>query len=166
MLLIILEEYLQNGRAKVFWGNFPITTCYYDSYAFVSMGKDAFMLPDNFVLNRRQYIHLHLPFHKYLSCQSAFCGIGLYKYQLIKKNRYIVHKNILSNSNKLESICEHIPFNLSLINKGYCNYISKYMYVDYNERISFIYFIAIYVPSFLIYIYRYLKKHMQNGTKE
>lgn len=155
-----------NGRAKVFWGNFPITTCYYDSYAFVSMGKDAFMLPDNFVLNRRQYIHLHLPFHKYLSCQSAFCGIGLYKYQLIKKNRYIVHKNILSNSNKLESICEHIPFNLSLINKGYCNYISKYMYVDYNERIIEIYFIAIYVPSFLIYIYRYLKKHMQNGTKE
>lgn len=79
-----------------------------------------------------------------------------------------MHKNILSNSNKLESICEHIPFNLSLINKGYCNYISKYMYVDYNERISFIYFIAIYVPSFLIYIYRYLKNtcRMERRNKE
>ncbi|MCD7923836.1 MAG: hypothetical protein LUI85_03720 [Bacteroides sp.] len=155
-----------NGKAKVVLGKIPIANCYYDSYAFVPIGKNAFMLPNNFVLNRRQYIHFHLPFHRYLLCQSAFCGIGIYKYRLIKGKRYIVQKNTLSNSSKLESICEHVPFNLSLVNKGYCNYISKYMCVSYNEKMNFMYFAASFMPSFLFSIYHYLKKHLFNETKK
>lgn len=155
-----------NGKAKVFLGKIYITGCYYDSYAFVPIGENAFMLPDNFVLNRRRYVHLHLPFYKYLFCQSAFCGIGLYKYQLIKGSRYVMQKNTLSNSSKLESICEHIPFNLLLINKGYCNYISKYMTVDYNETMSFMYFAATYMPSYLIRIYHCLKSYVYNEKEK
>jgi hypothetical protein len=62
---------------------------------------------------------------------SAFGGVGVYNYQAIKNLRY---KMLLNPLNKLEAICEHIPFNQEIIKQGFNNYIARDFKVIYGKH--------------------------------
>ena len=144
-----------NGSANVTIKGIHIGKCYYDSYAFVSRSDEPYKLEADFVLKRRKFVLRNLLFKKYLKCKSAFSGIGIYKFNLIKDNQYSLVPNIETES-KLQCICEHIPFNMHIINQGYSNYIVRNLKVKYKERISFTYFMAVFSPSCFLKLYHKL----------
>ena len=62
---------------------------------------------------------------------SAFGGVGVYNYQAIKNLRY---KTILNPLNDQEAICEHIPLNQEIIQRGFNNYIARDFQVVYETH--------------------------------
>ncbi|MBE0650624.1 MAG: hypothetical protein IH595_07260 [Bacteroidales bacterium] len=67
----------------------------------------------------------------YYNVISAFGGLGIYKYEAVKNIKY----SLLTNcENDNDAVCEHIPFNLGIINSGYKNYISKDLEVIYGPH--------------------------------
>ena len=62
---------------------------------------------------------------------SAFGGVGIYNYAVIKDLRY---KTVLNPVDKQEAICEHIPFNHEIIKRGYKNYIARDFQVIYQRH--------------------------------
>ncbi|RYF26875.1 MAG: hypothetical protein EOO42_00180 [Flavobacteriales bacterium] len=67
----------------------------------------------------------------YLNIISAFGGIGIYKYDAIDSLTYVVKNNSRMHT---EAICEHIPFNTEIVNKGYRNYIARDLSVTYGTH--------------------------------
>jgi len=67
-------------------------------------------------------------FHKVI---SAFGGLAVYNYKAISQLQYKTESN---SSDVNEAICEHIPFNRSIIQSGFSNYISKDMEVIYGKH--------------------------------
>lgn len=102
---------------------------YYDGYAFLEYGNNCFKLEPKHVTFARRYVTAQMCFKSYLRCNSAFSGVGVYKYKLIRGKRYYCQPNLCKNS--IESLCEHVPFNLSLINSLHNNYVSRRMRVHY-----------------------------------
>lgn len=126
---------------------------------------------DLFAYVPKEYIHEHhrkthevfvsgqtatkaLKKEKYLECISAFGGIGVYKWDVIDKFSYEVIRN--NRSNVYEAVCEHIPFNLKVINKGFKNYICKDLKVIYGKR-SLKHVIINSIIPFPVFSYLYKK---------
>ena len=63
----------------------------------------------------------------WISVNSAFGGIGIYKRYLFNKSDYIYNKD-----NKVQEMCEHVNFNFTLIDKGYSLYINPKFVNSYN----------------------------------
>lgn len=63
----------------------------------------------------------------YLSVQSAFGGIGIYRYAAIRNARY---KAVMTSDGQQNAFCEHIPFHLEIIRQGYKNYVCRRMIVN------------------------------------
>ena len=92
----------------------------------------------------------------YLECISAFGGIGIYKWEIIKNSHYKALPN--TRSNVYEAICEHIPINLKIIEMGYKNYICKKLKVVYGKRsIEHIIINSILPYPFYSWLYRKIK---------
>lgn len=68
---------------------------------------------------------------KYYSVISAFSGIGIYRYAAIKGLRYKASPNKAMYGT---AVCEHIPFNIEIINRGYKNYINRDFVVGYGTH--------------------------------
>lgn len=86
---------------------------------------------------------------------SAFGGVGIYNYHAIKGLRY---KNVLNPLNSLESICEHIPFNREIINRGFNNYIARDFKVSYGNH-NWILILKLILPvKAFIYLFPILLK--------
>lgn len=135
------------GIANVCYNDFPLFPCYYDCYAFVPVNRKKYELSsDNFLLPRK-YVFGRIAFTKYLSCSSAFGGIGIYKYKLISGKRYCCQENPAKNS--MECLCEHVSFNCSLIDSIHMNYISRSMKVKYQEKVTFQSFISLFIPCWI-----------------
>lgn len=66
----------------------------------------------------------------YYPVASAFGGIGIYKFEAIKGLKYTCERN---RDDVVEAICEHIPFNLQVLDRGFQHYICKNMEVYYGE---------------------------------
>lgn len=133
-----------------------IASYYYDVYAFSKYGEKKYIQNDILMYDARQYLFLHTRSNMFIKCNSAFSGIGVYKYDLIKDKKYYCKYN--SEKNNIESLCEHISFNFNLSN----NYISNRMKVYYNEKFNWKTFILIFIPSrikkSLIYMYNAILK--------
>lgn len=71
--------------------------------------------------------------HQFSSCRSAFNGIAVYKWDVIKDLRYRTMQN-----KELEecgaSICEHLPFHSDIISNGKKVYITGIMEVVYMHK--------------------------------
>jgi hypothetical protein len=86
---------------------------------------------------------------------SAFGGVGIYNYQAIKGLRY---KNVLNPLNRLESVCEHIPFNQEIIKRGFNNYIARDFKVSYGKH-NWILMLKLILPvKAFIYLFPLLLK--------
>jgi len=93
--------------------------------------------------------------HKKYSVISAFSGIGIYRYEAIKGLRYKASLNKAMNGT---AVCEHIPFNMEIIKRGFKNYISRDFIVVYGtHNLGLI--LKLYVPYSLFNFSRqfYLK---------
>lgn len=107
---------------------------YYDTYAFLPNGKDYKDLhnkPSNRLTRLFQGFRIYKTIQQsaYTECSSAFGGIGIYKYEYIRDLSYRTYPS----GTKEQSICEHIPFNLDLKQKGASLFISRDVRVCYSE---------------------------------
>jgi glycosyltransferase involved in cell wall biosynthesis len=110
----------------------------YDSFAFVAQGddylrRDDYVVTDEFHPQVAYQMTLALKKHKYLPCESAFNGIGLYRYEAIAGARYSISQNEALKAINC-SLCEHIGFNKKVRLKGYGIYIARDMKVIYHHE--------------------------------
>jgi len=106
-----------------------------DSYAYVDEGVDPLKskcwgIDHNFHQVTGARMTWKLRKHPFLSCYSAFNGIGVYRWEAIKDETYHVMQTPELKAFQA-CFCEHVPFNLSVIQKGYRNYIVRDMKVIY-----------------------------------
>jgi hypothetical protein len=104
---------------------------YHDLYAFSEKKPisgtyltHAEMFKNSKAINRK------LKSSSYLPVFSAFGGIGIYKFEAIKGLRYEAIKN---NDKLMEAVCEHIPYNLAIRDRGFGNYVSRDLDVYYGD---------------------------------
>lgn len=113
-----------NGTRRVIGSLLPF---YYDLYAFVpAWGKAARSLAQMRANGRELQDQMRVD--QYVECQSAFGGIGVYRYDAIKGNCYSVAVN---SERRDEVLCEHIPFNSEA--RGKC-YVAREMRLNYGRR--------------------------------
>lgn len=114
-----------NGQ-RFFKGAFPY---FFDLYAYLPMDCNNEMSRKNdelFYESKR--ITKQLRKIEYLECLSAFGGLGVYKWDLIKNLNYQALPN--TRSKMFEVICEHVPFNVQIAK----NYVCRDMKVNYGSR--------------------------------
>ena len=104
---------------------------FYDTFAFIPYKSKYIDLTINENITHAHKMTNKVKYNSYIKCLSAFGGIGIYKWNIISDLYYKADKNNRSKVN--ETICEHIPFNIEIINKGYMNYISSRMKVIYGK---------------------------------
>jgi hypothetical protein len=94
--------------------------------------------------------------NNYYKVISAFSGVGVYNYKAIKDLKY---KTVLNPLNNKEAICEHIPFNIDIVKRGYSNYISRDFQVVYGAHNLGLIF-KLLIPSILFnLLYPIIKKY-------
>jgi len=113
-----------NGKvfSKIFYDIFAVQECPLpDRIGFTPQSLDYRQKTIGKIINRNYFT----------SVVSAFGGVGIYKYNIIRDYKYYVVPNC---ENENEALCEHIPFNIEIIKAGYMNYISKDLYVLYGDH--------------------------------
>ncbi|WP_369753148.1 hypothetical protein AB3G34_00870 [Flavobacterium sp. WC2409] len=124
---------------------------YYDVFAVYEYPqKDFFSYTDESLERTFRTINKNTKKYKYHNVISAFGGIGIYKYPAIKSLRYKAIKNMFNDN---EGICEHIPFNMGIIDAGYKNYISRDFFLEYGTH-KFGLILKLFLhPKFFNFIY-------------
>lgn len=111
----------------------------YDYFAYLPKGKSINEYFSKIFFNRffKPYIEFRMncaiqktPFWE---CHSAFGGVGLYKWSVVKDFSYEIF--IPSSFEKDNScVCEHVPFNMKVVAGGAKNYVASKMQVDYGKN--------------------------------
>lgn len=117
---------------------------YYDYFAYVPYGSKGLSMKYNDMFFQPRKIGKLLRRNKYVKCVSAFGGMAVYKWELVKNLRYRAEKNTVCDV--CEVMCEHIPFNNEIMEKGAANYIAADMEVSYG-RCSMYYAIVTNLPE-------------------
>ena len=116
--------------AKIF--NHIINGRYYDSFAYLPYKSSVEDLIDEEFCINNDFLMKQLKQKEFVECDSAFAGIGIYKYKSLNNRMYLVEKNNRSLNHDI--ICEHIGFNRISPNSNSVNYIVKRMTVLYEQR--------------------------------
>ena len=124
-----------NGRVLIedFYGHRTFSPFQYDSYAFMDERinyKDTgdwcihrhFHAITSLILNR------NIMKNPFLPCSSAFNGIGIYRWSVIKNLRYRVEQTRELKAVNA-SFCEHVPFNADVRSLGFGLYVVRDMEV-------------------------------------
>ena len=108
-----------------------VHSLYHDLYAYIDKMPSVkpYLTPAEMFKNSKRLTKL-IKLNNYLPVVSAFGGVGVYKYEAIKGLRYTVEANecIL-----MEAVCEHVPFNMNVVTRGYRNYICNKMKTYYGK---------------------------------
>lgn len=124
----------------------PVYTMFHDMYAYVDVlpAKMPYMTYGK-LFHQKKMMNASLKKNRFLPVQSAFGGIGIYKYDLIKDQRY----NAVANGDQfMESLCEHVLFNRIVVDKKFDLYIDAKLKVYYGKSNKLIVFRNI-VPLWL-----------------
>lgn len=114
----------------------------------------------------------------YHQCNSAFNGIGIYRWEAIEGLQYEVYQTPELKAVNA-SLCEHVPFNYCVVLRGYKNYLSKeiktIIFTKTARKHSLLNRWKDYVPQYdflkhnkhikrkiLYYIFRYIKNSFTN----
>jgi hypothetical protein len=132
---------------------------YYDGYPLVMDFDDerGVSLTLKEIQKAKYLLSRCLRVNEYAGCISAFGGIGIYKYEYIKCERF--HVMINTRSKVIESLCDHVSINYPLYKKMPGTlYIARKMKVYY-EKVPSIkeWLIALLPFSFQMFLYRLLK---------
>lgn len=142
-----------NGRQ---WYN-RFLSKYYDMFAYVPYGSENYDLTFKDMIEGVRSLLEKMKKNNYVECDSAFGGIGIYRWEAVSESVYKTEKN--RKSKWFDMICEHILFNRDVKNCGYRNYICRDMKVWYgkcplNECIAF----SVLPAKLLFAIYKMLNK--------
>lgn len=104
----------------------------FDQYAFMADDEDLDDMKIGMFTSRNLYrrgkqVNSELQKCTYYPVHSAFGGIGVYRSEAISNLRY---QAVIIDSRYHKAFCEHVPFNLGIIKKGYKNYICLHMVVN------------------------------------
>jgi len=120
-----------NGYTDTKCAKLVIYTMFHDMYAYLDeLPKAKPYLTLKKLFENKKLMNSKLKENDFLSVASAFGGIGIYKVEAIEGLRYTAEPN---EDKYMEAICEHIPLNISVIKRGYNNYISSQMKVYYGS---------------------------------
>ena len=84
---------------------------YHDTYALTEIGKDTEIQTESIINNNQakwSFLKRGIPL---IPVYSAFGGLAIYRYNLIKNKRYAVQEN---NDQRVEVKCEHFTFHQSI----------------------------------------------------
>ena len=110
----------------------------YDAYAFVPEGIDPMQTGDWIISSHFHkvtawYFNHLVHSHEYLPCQSAFNGIGIYRWEAISDLSYrVMQTSELQNVDAC--FCEHVALNTAVSRKGYKLYVAQRMEVIYYHK--------------------------------
>lgn len=115
---------MANGRLML--PNHQFNRYQYDQYALMGCDED---LSDTIYFQPRRGRSFNTKVQRcdYYPVQSAFGGVGIYRYAAIKEARY---QAVMTDDGLQNAFCEHIPFHLEVIQKGYRNYICRRLVVN------------------------------------
>lgn len=104
----------------------------YDQYALMAIGEEmSHMHMDMFttrhLFRRGRMLDQLVQRCNYVSVNSAFGGIGVYRYEAIKSAKY--HTVKIDNSQR-KVFCEHVPFHVDIVHQGYKIYVCRQMIVN------------------------------------
>jgi hypothetical protein len=120
-----------NGYTDSKVGGFKFYKIFHDVYAFLDkMPSSKPYLTFAQMFRNSKLINKKLRENAYIPVVSGFGGLGIYKFEAIMNLQY---ESINNEDILMEAVCEHIPFNISVINRGYQNYICEKMKVYYGE---------------------------------
>ena len=128
---------------------------FYDYFAYVPYGNEQLSMKYDEMFFQSRRIRNLLKKNKYVKCISAFGGIAVYKWEYIKGLNYTAIKNTVCDS--CETLCEHIPFNNSILEQGANNYIAADMEVSYGH--CSLYYVTVTNLPPAIYKILYFLKH-------
>lgn len=120
-----------NGYTDTRILNKPVYTMFHDMYAYTEFNPDS----NNTLSYKKMFawkkeMNSKLSKNAYLPVVSAFGGLAIYKYQAIAGLRY---KAVPNQDKYMESLCEHVPFNNSILDRGYKGYVSRDLQVYYGK---------------------------------
>lgn len=103
----------------------------YDYYAYVPLGTDPYLSGD-YAIRLEENLAVawveqqRINRRRYHPCHSAFNGIGIYRWELIKDLEYIAYQTPELKAVNA-SLCEHVPFNYEVVKQGYRLYVARDM---------------------------------------
>jgi hypothetical protein len=137
-----------------------IPAYYYDGYPLIMEANDEkeLSLTIKEMQKAKTTMLKALKGNNYVNCVSAFGGIGIYKYEYIKKSRYYAILNMRSRI--VESLNDHVSMNYPLYKKVPGTlYIAKKMRVYYEKVTSLKELLISLMPfSFQMFLYSLLKR--------
>jgi hypothetical protein len=123
---------------------------YYDTYPLLLCNENV---GDNVIIEKTykemaenaEKIIKVLKKKKFVSCVSAFGGLGIYKYLYIKNEHYYTIYN--TRSSVFEVLCEHVSLNYVLYKKNVgTSYIASEMIVYYEQVKNIKLFLSLIIP--------------------
>lgn len=120
-----------NGRfyskvgKKILWGK------YYDNYAFLLYNSEHIDLTYEEVRRNNDMINRETSRNSYVKCDSAFAGVGIYKFDEAMRSRYRTGNN--ERSQYYSNVCEHVFFNRDMNQFGQI-YIASGMKLGYKKQ--------------------------------
>ena len=134
---------MANGRLTL--PNHKLYKYQYDQYAFLAYDEDWHDAM-YFQQKRGRLLDKRIRKNAYYPVQSAFGGIGVYRYDAIKDLHY---QAVRLKEHPQDAFCEHIPFHLEIIRQGYQNYVCRRMTVNSGllEVKPWVAFLMCYLPQ-------------------
>lgn len=109
----------------------PVYSMYYDMYAYMERWpKQKPYVTYGKLFAEKKKMNQKLENCDYLPVLSAFGGIGVYRAEAIAGLRY---QAVANGDQYLEALCEHVPFNKSVADRGFQSYICSRMKVYYGK---------------------------------
>lgn len=119
-----------NGRKML--PNHQYLNAQYDQYAYMASDEELSNLTYNMFTSRSlakrgRALNKAVQTCDYYPVKSAFGGLGIYRYEAIKDQKY---QTMMIDDAHEKAFCEHVPFHLDIIRHGYKNYICRSMVVN------------------------------------
>ena len=119
-----------NGQIIIDYGTHTCTNpIQYDYYAYFKQGMNPYLsedytirLKDNFAIAWVEQRRINR--HSYHPCYSAFNGIGIYRWDVVKDLNYKAYQTPELKEVQA-SLCEHVLFNYEIIKRGYKLYVVR-----------------------------------------
>lgn len=110
----------------------------YDAYAFFPEGSSPEKMGKSAVSHKWHLISAWsaeklVRSHEYASCRSAFNGLAIYKWDVMKNLRYSAVQNEELKEEGF-ALCEHLSIHSGIISLGYKVYITRIMEVVYLHK--------------------------------
>ena len=119
-----------NGRMML--PNHRYLKAQFDQYAYLANDEDLCdmnygMFTTRHLYRRGRELNEAVQMYDYYPVHSAFGGVAVYRYEAIKD---LTYQTLMIDDHHPKAFCEHVPFHLDIIQRGYQNYVCRAMVVN------------------------------------